>query len=357
MRDLLFGSATEMAGRRRAGGGRRRGAADGAARRASPTSTRSCTPSSTSTPTARCGRRARPMRRAWPEECSVPSTGAHHRQGLDRRARPAVQRRRGRAAGPRPRRRRHGRRAAARRGAIVMAKTNVGERSEAFGATLQPARSDPDPDREQLRRGGAGGGRRLRVGPRLGLGRLAAAAGARLRLRRVAADDRPRPADGARAGHHAAARPANRDRSDRPPRGGPGHRPERPRGPDHVDPSVVPMPLGDPAEVDLRGLRVAWWDEQPDCDPTPDTRRTVAAAAGWLAAAGAKVVAARPAGLERVYPLTRTLLVAAGVGRRRGLGAHGDHRPRWRRRPALPVRVGRLPAATWPGSWGPSTRC
>jgi Asp-tRNA(Asn)/Glu-tRNA(Gln) amidotransferase A subunit family amidase len=43
----------------------------------------------------------------------------------------------------------------------------------------------------------------------------------------------------------------------------------------------------------------------------------VAAAAGWLAAAGATVVADRPEGLERRLPADAHVLVAAGVRRRR----------------------------------------
>jgi amidase len=191
-------------------------------------------------------------------------------------------------------------------GAIVLGKTNVGERSEAFGATLNP--HDPT---------------RTPTGSSSGEAALVAAAGSALGLGSDSGGSLRQPA-------HACGCVALRPTTGRVPLT--GHIPVitpmlDPRtvigpiarrvedlvlalrvleGPDHVDPSVVPMPLGDPAEVDLRGLRVAWWDEQADCDPTPETRRVVATAAGWLAAAGATVVAARPAGLERVYPLTRT---------------------------------------------------
>jgi amidase len=190
-------------------------------------------------------------------------------------------------------------------GAIVLGKTNVGERSEAFGATLNP--HDPT---------------RTPTGSSSGEAALVAAAGSALGLGSDSGGSLRQPA-------HACGCVALRPTTGRVPLT--GHVPVitpmlDPRtvigpiarrvedlvlalrlleGPDHVDPSVVPMPLGVPTEVDLRGLRVAWWDEQPDCDPTADTRRTVAAAALWLEAAGATVVAARPAGLDRVYPLTR----------------------------------------------------
>jgi amidase len=190
-------------------------------------------------------------------------------------------------------------------GAIVLGKTNVGERSEAFGATLNP--HDPT---------------RTPTGSSSGEAALVAAAGSALGLGSDSGGSLRQPA-------HACGCVALRPTTGRVPLT--GHVPIitpmlDPRtvigpiarrvedlvlalrlleGPDHVDPSVVPMPVGSPAEVDLRGLQVAWWDEQPDCDPTPETRRTVAVAAGWLADAGATVVVARPAGLERVYPLTR----------------------------------------------------
>lgn len=191
-------------------------------------------------------------------------------------------------------------------GAIVLGKTNVGERSEAFGATLNP--HDPT---------------RTPTGSSSGEAALVAAAGSALGLGSDSGGSLRQPA-------HACGCVTLRPTTGRVPLT--GHVPVitpmlDPRtvigpiarrvedlvlalrlleGPDHVDPSVVPMPLRDPAEVDLRGLQVAWWDEQPDCDPTPETRRTVVAAARWLADAGATVVAARPSGLERVYPLTRT---------------------------------------------------
>jgi len=190
-------------------------------------------------------------------------------------------------------------------GAILLGKTNPGERTAAFGATFNP--HDPT---------------RTPTGSSSGEAALVAAGGSALGLGSDSGGSLRQPA-------HACGCVALRPTTGRVPLT--GHVPVitpllDPRtvigplarrvedlvlalsileGPDQVDPSVVPMPWRDPADVDLRGLRVAWWDTQPDCDPTPATRRTVAAAAGWLAAAGAAVVADRPEGLERVYPLTR----------------------------------------------------
>jgi amidase len=190
-------------------------------------------------------------------------------------------------------------------GAVVMGKTNPGARTSAYGATFNP--HDPT---------------RTPTGSSSGEAALVAAGGSALGLGSDSGGSLRQPA-------HACGCVTLRPTGGRVPLT--GHFPVitpmlDPRtvigplarrvedlalalaileGPDHVDPSVVPMPWRDPAEVDLGGLRVAWWDAQPDCDPTPATRRTVAAAAGWLAAAGATVVADRPEGLEEVDPLTR----------------------------------------------------
>jgi amidase len=190
-------------------------------------------------------------------------------------------------------------------GAVVVGKTNPGERTDAFGATLNP--HDPS---------------RTPTGSSSGEAALVAAGGSALGLGSDSGGSLRQPA-------HACGCVTLRPTTGRVPLT--GHFPPitpmlDPRtvvgplarrvedlvlalaileGPDQVDPSVVPMPWRDPADVDLRGLRVAWWDAQADCDPTAATRRTVAAAAGWLAAAGASVVAERPEGLDRVYGLTR----------------------------------------------------
>jgi amidase len=78
------------------------------------------------------------------------------------------------------------------------------------------------------------------------------------------------------------------------------------RGPDGEDASAVPLPFGDYHAVTVAGLRVAFWTEQPDCRPTPEIVASVERAAAALEAAGAFVTPDRPAGLEAVYPITRT---------------------------------------------------
>jgi amidase len=191
-------------------------------------------------------------------------------------------------------------------GAIVMGKTNPGERTEAFGATYNP--HDPG---------------RTPTGSSSGEAALVAAGASALGIGSDSGGSLRQPA-------HACGCVALRPTSGRVPLT--GHFPPitpmlDPRtvigplarrvedlvlalalleGPDQVDPSVVPMPWRNPADVALGGLRVAWWDGQPDAEPTEATCRTVAAAAGWLAAAGATVVGDQPEALDQVYPLTRT---------------------------------------------------
>jgi amidase len=68
-------------------------------------------------------------------------------------------------------------------------------------------------------------------------------------------------------------------------------------GPDGHDGGVAPVPLDDPAKVELRGLRVAVQTGNGLDDPTPETAAAVMTAAQALAAAGATVEEARhPAG-------------------------------------------------------------
>jgi len=191
-------------------------------------------------------------------------------------------------------------------GAIVLGKTNPAERSEAFGPTFNPHDLTRTP-----------------TGSSSGEAALVAAAGSALGLGSDSGGSLRQPA-------HACGVCTIRPSSGRVPLT--GHFPSispllDPRsaigplargvddlllalrviqGPDGDDPSALPMPLGDPASVDLAGLTIAWWTQQPDCTPTPDTERTVRRSVGWLEAAGATLVEDRPDGLEAVYPLTRT---------------------------------------------------
>jgi amidase len=65
-------------------------------------------------------------------------------------------------------------------------------------------------------------------------------------------------------------------------------------GPDGRDGAVAPVPLGDPGQVELRGLRVAVQTETAFAVPTEDTVATLEQAASALRDAGADVHAAGP---------------------------------------------------------------
>ena len=68
-------------------------------------------------------------------------------------------------------------------------------------------------------------------------------------------------------------------------------------GPDGADGGVAPVPLGDPAAVELRGLRVAVQTDNGLAEPTAETVAAVSRAADVLRAAGAVVEEAHhPAG-------------------------------------------------------------
>jgi amidase len=84
-------------------------------------------------------------------------------------------------------------------------------------------------------------------------------------------------------------------------------------GVDWRDPAIVPMLLGEPRAVSLRGLRVAVHTDNGIMAPTPETAAAVRAAATALAEAGARVEEDRPAALERTVDLANSL--SGGDGR------------------------------------------
>ncbi|GAB4443387.1 MAG: amidase [Anaerolineae bacterium] len=83
-------------------------------------------------------------------------------------------------------------------------------------------------------------------------------------------------------------------------------------GADGRDPRVVPMPLGDPSQVNLKNLKVAFYTENGIVPPTSETAGAVKAAAQVLAEAGLTVVEDRPPCLEQSTELFLALLSADG---------------------------------------------
>jgi len=85
-------------------------------------------------------------------------------------------------------------------------------------------------------------------------------------------------------------------------------------GPDWEDPSIVPMPLGDPADVDLGSLRVAFYTSAPEYNaPTQETIDTVIAAVGVVSEVVAAVEEDVPEPVNRVPELGER--VGGGDGR------------------------------------------
>ena len=90
-------------------------------------------------------------------------------------------------------------------------------------------------------------------------------------------------------------------------------------GPDWIDPMIVPMPLRDPRNVEIAGLRVAFHTDNGILAPTPETAETIRAAARALEAAGAHVEEVRPTAIEQSYEIIMGLWAADGGARTRSL--------------------------------------
>jgi amidase len=83
-------------------------------------------------------------------------------------------------------------------------------------------------------------------------------------------------------------------------------------GPDWQDPAIVPMPLGDPAAVELTRLRAAVHTDNGIVTPTPAIQDAVRRAAQALTDAGMAVEDACPRALARAHTLAAALATADG---------------------------------------------
>ncbi len=83
-------------------------------------------------------------------------------------------------------------------------------------------------------------------------------------------------------------------------------------GPDYRDPAIVPMPLGDSKEVDLSSLRVAYYADNGQMSPTPETAQAVNAAATTLSEAGASTTEELPKPMAALDDKLLTLIGADG---------------------------------------------
>ena len=76
-------------------------------------------------------------------------------------------------------------------------------------------------------------------------------------------------------------------------------------GPDGYDPGVVPVPIGDPATVEIRGLRVAFFTAMPGATPTQEVIAATRSAVAALSTAGAHASEATPPRPDESMPITR----------------------------------------------------
>jgi len=83
-------------------------------------------------------------------------------------------------------------------------------------------------------------------------------------------------------------------------------------GPDWQDPLIAPMPRANPDDVDLSGLRVAFYTDNGTATPTPEIMQAVRDVAQALTGQVASVAEARPARLEETWDLWTSLNVADG---------------------------------------------
>jgi amidase len=74
-------------------------------------------------------------------------------------------------------------------------------------------------------------------------------------------------------------------------------------GPDGLDHTVVPMPLGDPETIDVAGLRIAWFADNGISPPTRETTALVRCAAEAL-----RAEECRPPRIEESYDLEMKLI-------------------------------------------------
>ena len=95
-------------------------------------------------------------------------------------------------------------------------------------------------------------------------------------------------------------------------------------GPDWIDPMIVPMPLGDPNEVALPELRVAFHTDNGVATPTQEIVEAIRSAGRAVGETGAHVEELRPPGIDESYEIASSLFSAdGGAASRRLLAAAG----------------------------------
>ncbi len=95
-------------------------------------------------------------------------------------------------------------------------------------------------------------------------------------------------------------------------------------GPDDWDAAMAPVPLGDPAKVDFKNLRVAWYDSNGLMAPAKEVQKLVRQCVGYFKKAGSKVKEDRPPKMEQLAEIRSKFNGADGREHiRRLLKLHG----------------------------------
>jgi amidase len=99
-------------------------------------------------------------------------------------------------------------------------------------------------------------------------------------------------------------------------------------GIDWKDAAIIPMPLGDPDDIDLSKLRIAFHTDNGIATPTAEIQTAVKSVADSLANAGASVTEACPEGIEQATELFAGVnVVDGGAGIRMLLNMYGTDEP------------------------------
>ena len=95
-------------------------------------------------------------------------------------------------------------------------------------------------------------------------------------------------------------------------------------GPDNWDATMAPVPLGDPAKVDLKGLRVAYYTTTPTTTPTAEIQAMVKQCVGYFTKLGCKASEDMPPKMKELAEARQKFSRASnGDNMRRLLKKHG----------------------------------
>lgn len=95
-------------------------------------------------------------------------------------------------------------------------------------------------------------------------------------------------------------------------------------GPDNWDAAMAPVPLGDPATVEFRKLRVAYYTTNGETDPSPEIQRLVKQCAGYFKDLGCKTTEDKPPKMKELAEARQKFSGANDADHmRRMLAKHG----------------------------------